>query len=138
MEAMATIGHEIVRCGARTAVFHDADLWLLRHFAVEALADAQTGDRGTLKRYFERWSWEAPGVYVGTDLEQPEALAAALEQLVVAIRNKLAEFRGIVPTSYLRANVAHSLIDWRRDLPVDVVLKAVDRFESVALGRPAG
>jgi hypothetical protein len=130
------MGHEIVRCGTRSASFNDADLWLLRHFALEALKDIKDGGRAELKGYFERWSWEGPGVYVGTDLEDPVVVAHALDQVIAAIRQKLRAFDGSIPASYLQTKLAPSLIDWRGDFPVDILLKAVDQFEFVALGRP--
>ena len=132
------MGYDILRCGTRSAVFNDSDLWLLRHFALEALTEGpNTAARAELKRYFERWSWEAPGVYVGLDLQEPAAVARALEQVLVGIRTRMADFPGNIPASYLHKHVAPGLMTRWADFPVDLLLKAVGQFQLVALGDPA-
>ena len=132
------MGHDIVRCGTRSAVFNDADLWLLRHFALEALTEgSDTEERAELKRFFERWSWEAPGVYVGLELREPAPGAPALRQVLAAIRTRMTDFPGNMPASYLQEHVTPSLMTRWADFPVDLLLQAVDQFESVALGGSA-
>jgi hypothetical protein len=80
---------------------------------------------------------EGPGVYVGLDLQEPAAVAHALEQVLVAIRTRLSAFAGNISASYLHKHVAPSLMTRWGDVPVDVLLKAVDQFKLVALGEPA-
>jgi hypothetical protein len=132
------MGHDIVRWGTRSAVFNDSDLWLLRHFALEALNEgSQTAARADLRRYFERWSWEAPGVYVGLELQEPAPVLRTLEDVLAAIRIRMTDFPGMIPASYLHEHVAPSLVTRWADFPVELLLRAVDQLESVALGGPA-
>lgn len=133
------MGHELVICAGRSAVINDADLWLMRHFALEQLAGAANEVASTeLRRYFEAWSWVGPGVYLNLDppARDDEVWIHALRQLLALVRCRVRDFGPHLPADYARIHVRGGRCEWNATLSTAPILRATDAFEDVAVRRP--
>jgi hypothetical protein len=134
------MGHEVIRCGTKSEVINDADLWLIRHFALDALgSEALAGDdpaREELRQYFEEWAWLGPGVYLNLDLSDrlDPAWNDTLRKLLEEMRNRILRFGENIPSSYLTEQLSPSVVTrWPAILPTKVLLSAIAQFGRVAL-----
>lgn len=97
------MGHEYVEYKNQSVRLHDLNIWMLRHFLLEASENEQ------LSTFVENIEWLGPGVFTGTALHDfVKDDKAKLDVLILALekaKNLIESFGEFIPLSYLEENV---------------------------------
>jgi hypothetical protein len=136
------MGHDLIIYFGNHESFYDWDLWALRHFFLaEAKAinsNLSDDDTRAAVSFFDRWSWEGPGVVTGISFEDYADTPARLEILRCVLQgasNRIESFGETIPLSYLQANCPEDLIRYTEPQPTRYFREQIDRMFDL-LNRP--
>lgn len=129
------MGHDFVKYNRDGELLNDLDLWILRHFflqAVRAKESAQPSlEASELRGFFESWEWLGLGVFTGTDLAQfvseQRPRWGLLLEVAQSAADRISDFGASIPQSYLTEQIQTPMVRYGQALPTKPLLACIGR-----------